>query len=159
MSEERKKERKRRSVCGTETWPRLWVGREDKHSVPSLPALFYSHKLLGAAVSPFNLGQTDGDSVCGDCINISNPDEGCSFGATSCFRKEGQGRWRQRTTDKSSELTDFSHYRVPSFLRSPLSPPVFSFLFYSPSLSLSLCSLKTAAGWWKAGMWWRTPAA
>lgn len=47
--------------------------------VPSLAALFYSHEPQGAAVSPFNLGQTDGDSVCGDCINISNSDEGCFF--------------------------------------------------------------------------------
>lgn len=33
-----------------------------------------SGEQLGAA---FNLGQTDGDSVCGDCINIFNLDEGC----------------------------------------------------------------------------------
>lgn len=33
-----------------------------------------SGEQLGA---PFNLGQTDGDSVCGDCINIFNLDEGC----------------------------------------------------------------------------------
>lgn len=46
---------------------------EDKYCFPRLPALFYSPELLGAAVSLFNLGQTDGDGVCGDCINISNP--------------------------------------------------------------------------------------
>lgn len=34
-----------------------------------------SGEQLGA---PFNLGQTDGDSVCGDCINIFNLDEGCA---------------------------------------------------------------------------------
>lgn len=46
---------------------------EDKCCLPTLPALFYRPDLLGAAVSLFNLGQTDGDGVCGDCINISNP--------------------------------------------------------------------------------------
>lgn len=51
-----------------------------KCSVPALPVLFYSPKLLGAAVSLLNLGQTDGGSVGGDCINISSPKERSSFG-------------------------------------------------------------------------------
>lgn len=67
----------------------------------SPPALFYSHNLLGAAVSPFNLGQTDGDSVCGDCITISTPDEGCSFGArTDELLQRGRVRKEQTKDDR-----------------------------------------------------------
>lgn len=47
---------------------------------PTPPVLFYSLKLQGAVVSLFNLAQTDGHSVCGDCINISNPDGGGGIG-------------------------------------------------------------------------------
>lgn len=82
-------------MCGTETWP---TGGRD---MISPPALFYSHKLLGAAVSLFNLGQTDGDSVCGDCITISNPDEGRRFGArTEEWLQNGRVRKEQTKDDR-----------------------------------------------------------
>lgn len=78
--------------------------REDKYSVPSLPALLYSPKLLGAAVSLFNLGQTDGDSVCGDCINISNPDERGGFGGrASESLQKGRAR-KEETKDDGQKL-------------------------------------------------------
>lgn len=48
-------------------------------------------------MSLFNLGQTDGDSVSGDCINISNPDEGCSFGVTTNEMLQ-RGRTRKKET-------------------------------------------------------------
>lgn len=92
------------SLCSIKTWPRSRAGREDKYSVPTLPALFYSLKLQGAAVSLFNLGQTDGDSVCGDCINISNPDEGGSFGGrTNDLLQKGRAR-KEETKDDRQKL-------------------------------------------------------
>lgn len=62
---------------------RLGPDCEQAEGISTLFQLFllcFTPELQGAAVSLFNLGQTDGDSVCGDCINISNLDEGGSFG-------------------------------------------------------------------------------
>lgn len=108
----------------------------------SPPALFYSHNLLGAAVSPFNLGQTDGDSVCGDCITISNPDEGCSFGARTDELlqrgrvEEGADKGRQ-TKAASSLIFLITAYSLLLFLS--LSPRCCWLLFFfSSSLSVSL---------------------
>lgn len=51
-----------------------------------------------------NLGQTDGDSVSGDCINISNPDEGCSVGArTNESLQRGRTR-KEETKDNRQKL-------------------------------------------------------
>lgn len=55
-------------------------------------------------MSLFNLGQTDGDSVCGDCINISNLDEGGSFGRrTEELLQKGRAR-NEETKDGGQKL-------------------------------------------------------
>lgn len=55
-------------------------------------------------MSLFNLGQTDGDSVCGDCINISNPDEEGGFGGkTGELLQEGRVR-KAETKDDGQKL-------------------------------------------------------
>lgn len=77
-------------------------------------------------------------------------------GAMSSFWKEEQGRRRQRTMNKSLELTDFS-----SLLRLISFPSLSHFISFrlstiSLSLSLSVCLLlKVATWWWEAAMWWQ----
>lgn len=89
-------------------------------------------------MSLLNLGQTDGGSVCGDCINISSPKERSSFGG---WTSKSLQYWRRRQweKDKSLELNDFSHYLF-SFLYLLLSffiPLAFHFF----CLSAISCSL------------------
>lgn len=89
-------------------------------------------------MSLLNLGQTDGGSVGGDCINISSPKERSSFGG---WTGKSLQNWRRRQweKDKSLELNDFSHYLF-SFLYLLLSffiPLAFHFF----CLSAISCSL------------------
>ena len=94
---------------------------EDKYSAP--PALFNSPKLLGAAVSLFNLGQTDGDSVCGDYINISSPKE----------------EREEETKDLGQKLGAHRFFSLPPLIF--LSPLSFSHCGFSVLLSLHHSSL------------------
>lgn len=94
--------------------PRRPARREHIARISTVPARYYSPQLLGAAVSLFNLGQTDGDSVCGDCIYISSNDEGASFfgeQAVETAPKKRRGGTRQR--DKELEAAQFSYYFSP----------------------------------------------
>lgn len=77
-------------------------------------------------MSLFNLGQTDGDSVCGDCINISNPDERGGFGGrTDEPLQKGRAR-KEETKEDGQKLGAHWFFSLPPLIRSlSLSPWLF----------------------------------
>lgn len=107
--------------------------------------------------SLFNLGRTDGDSVCGDCINISNPDEGGGFGGRT---DESLLKGRAKKEETKGQYTKAWSSQMFSSLRhliSFLSLPLISFslsLYHFPLPPVCLL-LKVATGRWEAAMWWQ----
>lgn len=124
--------RRERGSFSIQTWPRTRADWDAKYSGPTLAALFYSSKLQGAAVSLFNLGQTDGDSVCGDCINISSPGEGGSFGGTGDEPLQRGRAGEEETKDGGQKLRARWFFLITAshflFFLLPLSPSGFPFL-------------------------------
>lgn len=140
------------SLWRAETLSGRRTDRKDNYPVPTLPPLFYSLKLLGAAVSLFNLGQTDGDSVFWWLHYHTQPQRGQQFlekGLERPLRLEEETmEWRTKAWISMIFLIIFSD--------RPLSPPsphtcwlltAFVSLPVATASSLFYLSPKMAAGW------------